>query len=74
MSGKQKRVPARPKHKSSLPLRPIDPEALAVQQGVKPIANPEELFADFWPAEETADQLVQAVRRWRREGRAGDLS
>lgn len=77
MSSKRGRVPTKPrrapKRKPSLPLETIDPEVLAVQQGVQPIANPEELFADFWPEEETADQFVQAVREWRQEGNTGDL-
>jgi hypothetical protein len=78
MPGKRKPPapkPRRPPRRStSLLLRAIDPAALAAQQGVKPIANPQELFADFWPADETADQVVDAVRRWRREGNAGNLS
>jgi len=50
-------------------LDKIDPEALAAQQRVRPIDNPQELFADFWPEDETADQFNQAVRQWRREGK-----
>lgn len=46
----------------------IDPSVLAADQSVKPIHDPQELFADFWPEDETADEFVDAVRRWRREG------
>jgi len=69
MSAKRHRTPTKSRPKmpaSSLPH--IDPEAVAAQQGVKPIDIPEELYADFWPTEETADRFVQAVRQWRREG------
>ena len=43
-------------------------EELAAQQGVLPVANADELRGDFWPEEESADEFVAAVRRWRREG------
>jgi len=59
---------ARPrKTKTARRLERIDVDALAAQQSVQPIANPHELYADFWPEEETADQFNQAVRQWRRE-------
>ena len=59
---------ARPrKPKAARRLERIDVDALAAQQGVQPIANPHELYADFWPEEETADQFNQVVRQWRRE-------
>lgn len=48
-------------------------EALAAQLGVKPITNPQELRGDFWPEDETADEFIATIRRWRREGtRRGD--
>ena len=43
-------------------------ERLAREQGVKPIHDLNELVADFWPADETADMIIETVRRWRREG------
>jgi len=59
----------RPEKKRNIPLPPpIDVDALAVQQGVKPIDNPKDLAADFWPEDEMADQIVEAIRQWRREG------
>jgi hypothetical protein len=68
MSTKRQRTPTKPARKRpAKPLAHIDPEALVAQQGVKPIANPEDLYADFWPADETADDFIQAVRQWRRE-------
>jgi len=69
MSAKRQRSPTKPKRqKPARSLAHIDPDALAAQQGVKPIDNPEELYADFWPEQETADDFVQAVRQWRRQG------
>jgi len=41
---------------------------LIAEQGVKPVADPAELAADFWPEDETADDLVAWVRALRREG------
>jgi hypothetical protein len=41
---------------------------LMVRQGVKPIANFDDLLGDFWPEDESADEFVAAVRRWRHEG------
>jgi hypothetical protein len=43
----------------------------AAEQGVEPVARFEDLLGDFWPADESADDFVAAVREWRRErGRA----
>jgi hypothetical protein len=50
-------------------LEQIDAEALAARQRVRPVVNPQELFADFWPEDETADLFNHAVRQWRREGK-----
>lgn len=44
-------------------------EALARRHGVKPIDDPVTMVADFWPARETADELVNAVRALRRQGK-----
>ena len=70
MSRKTKR-PDKPDARTPPRAAPGALEALAAQQGVKPIANPEELYAEFWPKDETADQFVEAVHRWRREGGEG---
>ena len=70
MSRKAKR-PNKPEARTPPRAAPGTSEALAAQQGVKPVANPQELYADFWPEDETADQFVEAVRRWRREGSEG---
>jgi hypothetical protein len=40
---------------------------LAVQQGVEPVASLDDLAGDFWPEDESVDDFVEAVRRWRRE-------
>ncbi len=60
-----------PRRKPKQPSRPqdrLDLEALAAEQGVQPLGNPNDLVADFWPEDETADDFVQAVRQWRKEG------
>ena len=38
------------------------------EQGVKPIAKIEELKADSWPDDESIEDFLAAVRRWREEG------
>lgn len=43
-------------------------EELAARQGVSPVADVDDLLGDFWPEEESADEFIAAVRRWRREG------
>ena len=48
-------------------LERIDPEVVALEQGVRPLTNPDDWYADFWPEDETADQFNQAVRQWRHE-------
>jgi hypothetical protein len=42
--------------------------ALAEAQGVEPIGDIDELVADFWPEDESAEDFMAAVRRWRDEG------
>lgn len=37
----------------------------ATKQGYKPAKAPEELIGDFWPDNESIDDLVQAVRTLR---------
>jgi hypothetical protein len=42
--------------------------ALLAQQGAKPVTDFDDLLGDFWPEDETADEFIAAVRRWRHEG------
>lgn len=63
----EKRGKEREHGKGLSPLMQMDLEAWITQQGIKPIENPENLKAEFWPEDETADQFLDAVRRWRRE-------
>jgi hypothetical protein len=44
-------------------------EALARLRGVKPIDDPATMVADFWPAQESADDFVAAVRALRRQAK-----
>ena len=41
---------------------------LAEQQGVKPIGNIDDLTADFWPEEDSIDDFLATLRKWRRQG------
>jgi hypothetical protein len=41
---------------------------LARAQGVGPVGNPDDLVADFWPADEDIDTFLSEVRQLRREG------
>lgn len=43
---------------------------LLASQGVQPISDPAELEADFWPENESADDIVSAIRSWR-DGHVG---
>ena len=45
-----------------------DLDALAEAQGVETIGDIDELVADFWPEDESAEDFMAAVRRWRDEG------
>ena len=33
----------------------------------RPVQRLEDLWADFWPEDESVDNFIDAVRRWRRE-------
>jgi hypothetical protein len=44
-----------------------DLDALAKAQGVQPIEDIDDLVADFWPEDESIDDFIAAVRRWRDE-------
>ena len=48
--------------------RPLDLQAMAAAQGVRPVARFDDLLGDFWPDDETADEFIAAVRQWRHEG------
>ena len=41
------------------------PDTLAVRQGVSPVADFDQLLGDFWPAEESADDVICAIKSWR---------
>jgi hypothetical protein len=45
-----------------------DLDALAEAQGVSPIGDIDELVADFWPEDDSAEDFMVAVRKWRDEG------
>lgn len=50
----------------------LGPEALrelAVQQGAPLEARFEELQGDFWPEDESTEEVLATLREWRREGR-----
>ena len=43
-------------------------EALSAAQGVKVVSDFDALLGDFWPEDETTDEFLAAVRKWRAEG------
>ncbi len=59
--------------KSSSPTSPAETrlEKLAAEQGVRPIEDFDafmEECEDVWPEDESIDEFIETVRRWRREG------
>ncbi len=46
--------------------RPKTWQELAAEQGVRPVGSMDELLGDFWPAEDSIDEFLAAVREWRR--------
>lgn len=50
-----------------------DLERLAREQGVHAVSNFDDLLGDFWPEDETADEFIAAVRRWRNDASRGGL-
>jgi hypothetical protein len=44
---------------------------LTAQQGVKPISNVEELRADFWPPDESADEFLSWLHSVRQDEPSG---
>ncbi len=45
----------------------IDIQALARQQGVEPIQDPDVLRGDFWPEDESIDEFLRELRASRRD-------
>jgi hypothetical protein len=45
-----------------------DMAEIAREQGVEPIRDLSSLRADFWPEDESVDEMVETIRKWRREG------
>jgi len=45
-----------------------DLEILSAQQGVSAVSDFDSLLGDFWPAEESADQFIANIRKWRHDG------
>lgn len=45
-------------------------DTLAIQQQVSPAADFDRLIGDFWPDDESADHFIEAMQKWRTEGRA----
>ena len=37
------------------------------RSGREPVQRLEDLWGDFWPEDESVDDFISAVRRWRRE-------
>lgn len=46
----------------------VDLPALLAEQNVTPAARFEDLLGDFWPEDESVDEFIAAVHRWRCEG------
>jgi len=70
MSGKRKSPRTKSQGpKTPSPIKAVDVETLAAQQGVVPIVDPADLLGDFWPEEDSIDEFIAAVRRWRHEGK-----
>ena len=43
-------------------------EELAAEQGVRPVERFEDLLGSGGPEDDTADEMIAAIRAWRREG------
>jgi hypothetical protein len=46
---------------------PIGLGTIMARQGVRPVRTFDDLLGDFWPNEETADEFVATIRKWRSE-------
>jgi predicted transcriptional regulator len=57
---------------AGLPRRdPRELADLARQQGAPTAVRFEDLLGNFWPEEESADEIIATLREWRREERKG---
>ena len=52
----------------------FDLDTLAEQQGVQPLKSLDQLWADFWPEDESLEDFVATVRAWRQHDAAHDFS
>ncbi|MDW8325280.1 MAG: AbrB/MazE/SpoVT family DNA-binding domain-containing protein [Anaerolineales bacterium] len=52
---------------------PVSVAELSARQDVRPLSRPEDLAADFWPEEDSADDFRQAVRLWRNDQKTPGL-
>jgi hypothetical protein len=51
----------------NLPRRsPADLVAMARERGVRPATRVEDLRGNVWPRDESVDEVVETVRKWRR--------
>lgn len=65
-----KQIDSPPEDRAGHPFfseQPISLEELVRQQGASPVTDFDSLLGDFWPEDESADDLIAAVRRWRHE-------
>jgi hypothetical protein len=46
----------------------IDIWRLAKEQGVEPVRDISSLYGDFWPEDESMEEFLATLRRWRQEG------
>jgi hypothetical protein len=60
------RPPNKPNDSSYEPSRRTA-EELALQQGVKPIADISDLKGDFWPSDDSIDEFLTWLRQTRNE-------
>ena len=45
----------------------MDPADLAADQEVEPADDFDGLLGDFWPENESTDEFIAALRRWRHD-------
>jgi hypothetical protein len=63
-----KMAPGMEKVWAELPRRdPAELDAMAIAQGVPLNVKVEDLYGDFWPEDETCDEFIATIRRWRQE-------
>jgi hypothetical protein len=66
--GDKTRSPAPTESGRSFWSRPLRASELTEREGVKPLRRIEDLRADFWPDDESIDDFIATIRRWRSEG------